>query len=58
MVFNGIYNNIHTYRGLQIYWWEKPEYPEKTIDLLTNFITHSSMEYISPEQAYFSEICR
>ena len=22
------------YRGGQIYWWEKPEYPEKTIDRL------------------------
>ena len=21
------------YRGCQIYWWRKPEYPEKTIDL-------------------------
>ena len=22
------------YRGCQFYWWRKPEYPEKTIDLL------------------------
>jgi hypothetical protein len=22
------------YRGSQFYWWRKPEYPEKTIDLL------------------------
>jgi hypothetical protein len=21
------------YRGVQFYWWRKPEYPEKTIDL-------------------------
>ena len=21
------------YRGCQFYWWRKPEYPEKTIDL-------------------------
>ena len=28
MVFNATFN-----RGEQIYWWRKPEYPEKTIDL-------------------------
>ena len=22
------------YRGSQVYWWRKPEYPEKTTDLL------------------------
>jgi hypothetical protein len=22
------------YRGSQFYWWRKPEFPEKTIDLL------------------------
>jgi hypothetical protein len=24
---------IQLYRGGQIYWWRKPEYPEKTTDL-------------------------
>jgi hypothetical protein len=28
MVFNATSNNI----GGQVYWWKKPEYPEKTID--------------------------
>ena len=25
---------FHLYRGSQFYWWRKPEYPEKTTDLL------------------------
>jgi hypothetical protein len=32
---------FHLYRGSQLYWWRKPEYPEKTTDLLQgidNFI--------------------
>ena len=34
MVFNATFNNISViYRGCQFYWWRKPEYPEKTIDL-------------------------
>ena len=28
MVFNATFNNISV-----IYWWRKPEYPEKTTDL-------------------------
>ena len=24
---------LHVYRGGQVYWWQKPEYPEKTTDL-------------------------
>ena len=36
MVLNATFNNISVtvYRGGQIYWWSKPEYPEKTADLL------------------------
>ena len=32
MVFNATFNNISVqlYRGCQVYWWKKPEYPEKT----------------------------
>jgi hypothetical protein len=33
MVFIDTFNNIQLYRGSQVYWWRKPEYPEKTIDL-------------------------
>jgi hypothetical protein len=35
MVFNATFNNISviSYHGRQFYWWRKPEYPEKTIDL-------------------------
>ena len=33
MVFIDTFNNIQLYRGSQVYWWWKPEYPEKTIDL-------------------------
>ena len=35
MVFNATFNNISViYRGRQFYWWRKPEYLEKTTDLL------------------------
>ena len=30
MVFNATFNNIY---GGQFYWWRKPEYLEKTIDM-------------------------
>ena len=34
MVFNATFNTISViYRGGQIYWWRKPEDPEKTNDL-------------------------
>jgi len=35
MVFNAAFNNISViYRGSQFYWWRKPEFAEKTTDLL------------------------
>jgi len=34
MVLNNTYiNNIQLYRGDQLHWWRKPEYPEKTTDI-------------------------
>ena len=33
-VFNATFNNISVISWWQFYWWRKPEYPEKTIDLL------------------------
>jgi len=34
MVINAIFNNISVILWRQFYWWRKPEYPEKTTDLL------------------------
>jgi len=36
MLFNATFNNISdiSWRGGQLYWWRKPEYPEKITDLL------------------------
>jgi hypothetical protein len=33
------------YRGGQFYWWRKPEYPEKTIDLsqVTDNVVHLAL---------------
>jgi hypothetical protein len=33
MVFKATFNNISIIYGDQLYWWSKPEYPEKTTDL-------------------------
>jgi hypothetical protein len=33
MVFNATLNNISVISWLSVYWWRKPEYPEKTTDL-------------------------
>ena len=35
MLFNATFSNISviSYLSDQFYWWKKPEYPQKTIDL-------------------------
>ena len=33
MVFNATFNNISVISWWSVYWWRKPEYPEKTTDL-------------------------
>jgi hypothetical protein len=33
MVFNATFNNISVISLGSVYWWRKPEYPEKTTDL-------------------------
>jgi len=44
MVFNATFNNISVYRGIQLYWWRKPEYPERTTELPQ--ITDKSLYHI------------
>jgi len=33
MVLNATFNNISVISWCSVYWWKKPEYPEKTTDL-------------------------
>jgi len=33
VVFNATFNNISVISWRSVYWWGKPEYPEKTTDL-------------------------
>jgi hypothetical protein len=52
MVFNTTFTILQLYRGGHLYWWEKPEYPEKTTDLsqVIDKLYHIMfIEYTSPE---------
>ena len=58
MVFNATFNNIKLYRGGQFYWWLKPEYPNKTVDLpqVTNKLYHIMLYQVHLVRAGFELI--
>ena len=45
MVFNAIFNYFSALSWSQYYWWRKPEYPEKTTELLqvTDKLSHNDI---------------
>jgi hypothetical protein len=50
MVFSTTFNNISLYCGCELYWWRKPDDPEKSIDLpyVTDKLYHIKLHRIHP----------